>query len=310
MSLTVLERLPLTPRTAPRSPQDHVPSDAAPDTSVKAPQHTARPSAGMHLRIDALDKDFGQRQVLRHVELEIRPGEFVAIVGRSGCGKSTLLRLLAGLETPTRGQVLIDGRPLQPDAVADQGLRLMFQDARLLPWKTVGENVALGLSGPGVSRRVTDALASVGLADREQEWPAALSGGQRQRVALARALVHRPRLLLLDEPLGALDALTRIDMQQLIESLWAEHGFTAVLVTHDVSEAVALADRVLLIEEGQVALDERVPLERPRQRGHRAFAELEDRVLKRVLQQPVDTEGVHPMHAPQDPLWDAWRWAV
>src|SRR2546421_349708 len=147
-------------------------------------------------------------------------------------------------------------------------------------------NTGLGRPGAGGRRRACEALERVGLADRAGAWPAVLSGGQRQRVALARALVHRPRLLLLDEPLGALDALTRIEMQRLIESLWRRHRFTALLVTHDVSEAIALADRVVLIEDHRIALDERVALGRPRSRGQAAFAALEDRVLQRVLGAP------------------------
>jgi sulfonate transport system ATP-binding protein len=240
---------------------------------------------GLAVDIHGLCKSYGDRAVLHDVDLRIEPGEFVAIVGRSGCGKSTLLRLLAGLEVPTQGQVRFDGQAA--GSHADE-LRMMFQDARLLPWKRVGANVALGLgaSDPAGNpvHRAHQALQQVGLAERAHDWPAVLSGGQRQRVALARALVHAPRLLLLDEPLGALDALTRIEMQQLIETLWRQQGFTAVLVTHDVSEAVALADRVVLIEDGRIAADERVALERPRSRGDARYAAIEDRVLQRVLQ--------------------------
>ena len=239
-----------------------------------------RTPPGMAVQVDGLSKSFGSRQVLRDIDLAIAPAEFVAIVGRSGCGKSTLLRLVAGLEPASGGRVVLDG---EPHAAHREAIRIMFQDARLLPWKRVVDNIALGLPGRDARDLARVALRHVGLADRADDWPAVLSGGQRQRVALARALVHRPRLLLLDEPLGALDALTRIEMQQLIERLWREHGFTALLVTHDVAEAVALADRVLLIDDQRVSLDERIPLERPRSRGDAAFGAIEERVLRRVL---------------------------
>jgi sulfonate transport system ATP-binding protein len=231
---------------------------------------------GAHLNLRGLTKRYAGRMVLDAVNLKIQPGEFVAVVGRSGCGKSTLLRAIAGLELPDSGQVKIGGGGLKPE------VRMMFQDARLLPWKTVLQNVALGLKDGAAPARA--ALSSVGLRDRADDWPAALSGGQRQRVALARALVHEPQLLLLDEPLGALDALTRIEMQQLIESLWTARGFTAVLVTHDVQEAVVLADRILLIEQGRLALDLDVGLARPRARGSVEFGTVERQVLDRVLQ--------------------------
>ena len=245
---------------------------------------TTPPAAGLGVRVEALGKRFGERVVLDDVGLDVHPGEFVAVVGRSGCGKSTLLRLLAGLETPTTGEITLDGAP---SAARRDDVRIMFQEARLLPWRTVLQNVQLGLDAGDAPARARHALAQVGLADRADDWPALLSGGQRQRVALARALVHRPRLLLLDEPLGALDALTRIEMQRLIESLWCDQRFTAVLVTHDVAEAVALADRVLLVEDGRVTLDEPVALARPRAHGSPAFAELEGRVLARVLNEPT-----------------------
>jgi sulfonate transport system ATP-binding protein len=236
---------------------------------------------GAAMQIGNLSKAYGAREVLKAVSLDVAPGEFVAIVGRSGCGKSTLLRLLAGLEHPSAGEVTFgNGGPPE--------IRMMFQDSRLLPWKRVADNVALGL--PEAARKsgiAVNVLRQVGLQDRAGDWPAMLSGGQRQRVALARALVHDPQLLLLDEPLGALDALTRIDMQQLIESLWRARGFTAVLVTHDVQEAVALADRVVLIEDGAVTLDQRIDLARPRLRGNPQFALLEERILARVLQRPA-----------------------
>ncbi|QJR11634.1 Aliphatic sulfonates import ATP-binding protein SsuB [Usitatibacter rugosus] len=246
---------------------------------LAAPRSATGSTNGIALHVEGLDKSYGTRQVLRGLSLAIEPGAFVAIVGRSGCGKSTLLRAIAGLENAERGTIAFDGRErngLHPDA------RIMYQEPRLLPWKRVIDNVALGLER-GAREDARRVLAQVGLADRADEWPAVLSGGQRQRVALARALVHRPRLLLLDEPLGALDALTRIEMQGLIESLWREAGFTAVLVTHDVGEAVALADRVVLIEDGAVTFDEDVGLPRPRTRGSAVFARLEEAVLSRVL---------------------------
>ncbi|MCS0588076.1 ATP-binding cassette domain-containing protein [Massilia norwichensis] len=230
---------------------------------------------GAHLVLRGLGKRYSGRSVLEGVNLKIAPGEFVAVVGRSGCGKSTLLRAIAGLEQPDAGQVKIGGGGTKPE------VRMMFQDPRLLPWKTVLENVALGL--PDGQAQARAALASVGLEARAGDWPAVLSGGQRQRVALARALVHQPQLLLLDEPLGALDALTRIEMQRLIESLWLERGFTAVLVTHDVQEAVTLADRVLLIEDGNLTMDLSVGLPHPRARDDAALISLEKQVLSRVL---------------------------
>lgn len=235
--------------------------------------------SGVEVAANAITKHFGDRHVLRGLDIDIAPGEFVAIVGHSGCGKSTLLRLLAGLDQPSSGTLALDGLPLQginPD------VRIMFQDSRLLPWRTVLENVGLGLQGDWKAT-AHQALQQVGLADRANEWPAALSGGQRQRVALARALVHEPRLLLLDEPLGALDALTRIEMQRLIERLWLDKGFTALLVTHDVPEAIALADRVVLIEHGSITLDLNIDLPRRRERGTPEFAALEGQVLARVM---------------------------
>lgn len=240
------------------------------------------PSA-LGVRLENLSKHFGERAVLEDISLSITPGSFVAIVGRSGCGKSTLLRLVAGLEspdaTPHGGTVRIDGRT---PSGAKNDTRILFQEARLLPWKSVFENVALGL-GSAERARVGPALEQVGLAERGGDWPAVLSGGQRQRVALARGLVHRPRLLLLDEPLGALDALTRIEMQQLIERVWERDRFTALLVTHDVAEAVCLADRVLLIEQGRIGLDLAIDLPRPRRRGDARLAALEAQVLGRIL---------------------------
>ncbi|SDH73128.1 ATP-binding cassette domain-containing protein [Paraburkholderia phenazinium] len=266
-------------------------------------------SADHAVELRGVGKQYGKRAVLNDFNLSIERGSFVAIVGRSGCGKSTLLRLVAGLEKPTAGVLekrTEDGQPLDT--------RIMFQDARLLPWKSVLQNVMLGL-GRGAREDARAVLAEVGLLERANDWPAQLSGGQRQRVALARALVHRPQLLLLDEPLGALDALTRIEMHALIERLWREHRFTALLVTHDVHEAVALGDRILLIEEGRIALDQPVPLERPRARASAGFAALEEHVLQRVLKTAPNDDALAPRAA--DSLDDGRivrptevRWAV
>lgn len=239
-------------------------------------------SQGIGIAIRRLFKSYGEREVLHGLDVDIRPGEFVSIVGRSGCGKSTLLRLLAGLEKISSGSIEFDDAS---ESRNRRDARIMFQDARLLPWRTVIENVAIGLTGAKreIRERAQEALNQVGLADRCDEWPGKLSGGQRQRVALARALIHRPRLLLLDEPLGALDALTRLEMQRLIERLWQTHAFTAILVTHDVAEAVTLGDRILLVEDGIITCDEHTRLPRPREHGDADFAAQESRILKRLM---------------------------
>lgn len=283
-------------------------AEEEPQGSSKQPDVQQKAAQGVHLQTLQLTKRYGEREVLKQVQLDVRPGEFIAIVGRSGCGKSTLLRLVAGLEEASAGQLLIDAGDAREQRRQNRDTRIMFQDARLLPWKRVLDNVILGL--PDSAReRGRKVLAQVGLADRENEWPARLSGGQRQRVALARALVHQPRLLLLDEPLGALDALTRIEMHRLIEGLWRSHGFTALLVTHDVQEAVALADRVVLIEDGRIALDERIDLPRPRVHGDARFAALETRILDRVLQKPESEQAAGLPSWPGVPA-TGLRWAI
>ncbi|WP_017652442.1 ATP-binding cassette domain-containing protein [Fortiea contorta] len=234
---------------------------------------------GSQLNILNLSKVFGNKTVLNSLNLEVAPGEFIAIVGRSGCGKSTLLRLVSGLDKPTAGGILLDGEPLRK---LSHSVRVMFKDPRLLPWKRVIDNVGLGLQ-ENWRTKAAWVLEQVGLEDRAGEWPHVLSGGQRQRVALARALASQPHLLLLDEPLGALDALTRLEMQHLIEDLWQQRGFTAFLVTHDVEEAVALADRVIVIEQGRVALDLPVRLSRPRDRASEVFINIREAVLEKVM---------------------------
>ncbi len=234
---------------------------------------------GISLSIHDVYKRFDENHVLHGINLDVKAGSFVAIVGKSGSGKTTLLRLISGLDTPDNGGILLADKRLQG---LNNQIRIMFQDARLLPWRSVIENVAIGLKGDWRTS-AAQALEHVGLAARVQEWPNLLSGGERQRVALARALVTRPPLLLLDEPLGALDALTRIEMQRLIERVWLEDGFTAVLITHDVEEAIALSDRVVLLEHGKIALDLPVDLPRFRARGSAEFAALKEQVLSRVL---------------------------
>jgi sulfonate transport system ATP-binding protein len=237
-----------------------------------------------------LRKSFGDNAVLRGVDLHIPAGQFVAIVGRSGCGKSTLLRLIAGLETATAGAISFGEEARAED------VRVMFQEPRLLPWARVLSNVEVGLgrerASPDAQVRAENALIEVGLGDKRAQWPSVLSGGQKQRVALARALVSRPRVLAFDEPLGALDALTRISMQRLLERVWRDQGFTAILVTHDVSEAVALADRMLVIEDGHVAHDFTIDIARPRRRGSAELAALEGSILKNLLEGTEDTSDL------------------
>ncbi|MED3623545.1 ABC transporter ATP-binding protein [Bacillus thermocopriae] len=225
-------------------------------------------------------KDFGEKEVLRKIDLQIHQGDFIAIVGKSGCGKSTLLRILAGLEAPTSGRLLVNGEEWRG---RNRLAKIMFQDGRLLPWKNVYDNVAIGLKEESQKQQIEQILQQVGLGDRLHSWPSELSGGQKQRVALARALIHEPKLLLLDEPLGALDALTRIEMHELIEKLWKEKQLTAILVTHDVEEAVALANRVVIIEEGRIALEVPVRLPYPRHRDHPLFMKLVNQILNKIL---------------------------
>jgi sulfonate transport system ATP-binding protein len=233
------------------------------------------------VELTGVGKRFGDKVVLDGIHLEIPAGELLAIVGRSGCGKSTLLRLVVGLESADAGSIQIAGVPLRgPNRQA----RLMFQDAALLPWQTVLDNVALATVRSADRReRAVQALQLVGLEQRANDWPAILSGGQRQRVALARALASKASVLLLDEPLGALDALTRLEMQTLIEELWLREQFTAVLVTHDIEEAVALADRILVMEEGRIIAETRTHLPRPRNRSSFEFLAYREKLLGWVM---------------------------
>ncbi len=212
---------------------------------------------------------FHGRAVLHDLDLTIHSGEFVALLGASGSGKTTLLRILAGLDAPDGGEAWV------PEART-----VVFQEPRLVQSKSVWRNVVIGLPRKQAGRaRAETALAEVGLAQRADAWPATLSGGEAQRAALARALVREPRLLLLDEPFAALDALTRLKMQRLIGDLCQMHGPATLLVTHDVEEAILLADRILVLKEGRIGFDTRVHLPHPRRAGGEAFDELRDALL-------------------------------
>lgn len=254
------------------------PFHAADIPELAPPPKPAQPWRGTPVQLDGVAKAFGGRTVLRRLDLQIPAGQFLAVVGRSGGGKSTLMRLIAGLESASSGEVRVDGAPV---AGLVPQVRLLFQDARLVPWQRVLQNVGLA-RGPGWREAALTALEDVGLAERAGDWPLVLSGGQRQRVALARALVSHPSVLLLDEPFGALDALTRADMHTLTERIWRVHGFTVVLITHDVAEAVALADRVVVLRDGEVALDVAIDLPRPRRSTDATALALQDQILAAV----------------------------
>ena len=255
--------------------------------AVPLPRVVQREAGPTAFRFAGVGKRFGDKVVLDGIDLEVKAGQFLAVIGKSGCGKSTLLRLLAGLDRPTEGAI-----DHGEGAAGPASTRIMFQEPRLLPWARVADNVAVGLTGIAngaeARERALSMLAEVGLRDRAGDWPSVLSGGQRQRVALARALVGRPRILALDEPLGALDALTRIEMQELLERIWLKQQFAAVLVTHDVAEAVALADRVVVIDRGRIALDLDVDLPRPRRHGSAELARLEGVILDRLFAKSGD----------------------
>ena len=227
---------------------------------------TAKPAA-----VRGLSRSFGDRAVLDRLDLDIEPGQFVALLGPSGCGKSTLLRILADLDQEVTGEVEVAERR----AVA-------FQAPRLMPWKRVWHNVVLGLPGRPDKQRAVTALEEVGLGHRVEVWPKVLSGGEAQRTSLARALVREPDLLLLDEPFSALDALTRLKAQKLVGELWQRHGCAILLVTHDVEEALLLADRVLVMDEGRIGYDRVLDLPRPREVGDPEFVALRAELLARL----------------------------
>ncbi|WP_159124134.1 ABC transporter ATP-binding protein [Acinetobacter variabilis] len=240
-----------------------------------------------HVEIQKLDKFFPkdgeELQVLDQINLNIQPGEFISIVGNSGCGKSTLLRLLVGLDAEFQGSILIDGKPIQGTSL-DRGI--VFQDHRLFPWLSVEQNVALALEKSGLSKAEKQELIDyhlelVQLSQFKTAYPSQLSGGMSQRVAIARSLVNRPQILLLDEPFGALDALTRANLQQELQWIWQSEKITSILVTHDVEEAVLLGDRVVVMQPhpGRIKRIVKVDLERPRKREDYRLAAIKNDIL-------------------------------
>jgi sulfonate transport system ATP-binding protein len=239
------------------------------------------------VRVRHLTRRLGDVTVLHYLDITLAPGSFTALLGRSGSGKTTLLRTLAGLDPAPEAAIV---EVPHPTAV-------VFQEPRLLPWQTVWRNVALGLEGSGTRERAEAALREVGLAHRLDAWPGTLSGGEAQRAALARALVRSPRLLLLDEPFAALDALTRIRMHSLITELWRAHAPTTLLVTHDVDEAVLLADRALVLDGGRIAADVAIDLPRPRRHADPRFAALRARLLGELGVAAPDASAELELHA-------------
>ncbi|MFI9024253.1 ABC transporter ATP-binding protein [Streptomyces sp. NPDC053560] len=254
--------------------------DAAPNVDVAVDVDVDVEGGSAAVRVAGLTRSFDGRAVIDGLDLTVRPGEFVALLGRSGCGKSTLLRVLAGLDREIEGEVSVPRR----SAVA-------FQAPRLMPWKKVWRNVLLGLPGNPERAVAEQALGEVGLAHRTDAWPKTLSGGEAQRASLARALVREPDLLLLDEPFGALDALTRIKAQRLVAELWQRRGCAVLLVTHDVEEALLLADRAVVMDQGVLAYETAIGLPRPRDITDPRFAELRGRLLERLGVD--DTEATH-----------------
>ncbi|KFF96474.1 ABC transporter ATP-binding protein [Streptomyces europaeiscabiei] len=239
-------------------------------TATPEPRTATATATRPAVQLRELTRSFDGRKVLDGIDLDIPAGQFVALLGHSGSGKSTLLRAVAGLDH----EVVGSGRLTAPARVS-----VVFQDSRLLPWRRVLDNVLLGAEGKEAAARGREALAEVGLKGRERAWPNELSGGEAQRAALARSLVRDPELLLADEPFGALDALTRIRMHTLLRQLWEHHKPSVLLVTHDVDEAIVLADRVLVLEQGRIGLD--LTIDRPHPRSYRdpLLGEYRERLL-------------------------------
>ena len=232
------------------------------------------------------DKDV---EAIRNVELNVKEGEFISIIGASGCGKTTLLRLIAGLERDYSGDILLDGKRVEK-AGLDRGV--IFQDHRLLPWLTVEDNLTLGLEGTKkeLQDQVKEYLHKVDLDNFEKVYPGQLSGGMAQRVSIARALMRHPRILLLDEPLGALDALTKMNMQVEISKIWEEEKTTMIMVTHDIDEAIYLGDRVVVMRPRPAEVDEIINIElpRPRLRSSSDFAFYRNQIINIFNQSIVD----------------------
>jgi sulfonate transport system ATP-binding protein len=245
---------------------------------------------------------------LEGLSLAVAPGEILAVIGGSGCGKSTMLRAICGLDPPTQGRVVLDGTVI---TAPHEQIGIIFQEPRLLPWLTVAGNVGFGIEDrpkPERAERVAHALDRVGLSEKANMWPRELSGGQAQRVAIARALVPRPQVLLLDEPFSALDAFTRVDLQDHLLNLWAEFKPTLIMVTHDVEEAIALADRIVVMRPhpGQIADEIEIDLPRPRDRQSAAFDFAKRRVLTaldRSLDRPVGVEHAEQKAAQGAAMW-------
>jgi sulfonate transport system ATP-binding protein len=265
-------------------PLDLLPRDAPPVDEVAPAAESP-----VVVRATGVTRHFGERRVLQGVDFELRLGEFVALLGRSGSGKSTLLRALAALDDGVQGRITVPERRA-----------VVFQDPRLLPWARVLDNVVLGAKARDARERGRHALDEVGLTGHERDWPKTLSGGEAQRAALARALVREPALLLLDEPFGALDALTRIRMHVLLQQLCARHRPAVLLVTHDVDEAILLADRVMVLGDGHITCDERVDVATPRLRSDPSFVAMRTHLLAQL---GVDerAEGRHPALAAPTP---------
>ncbi|MEK1939009.1 MAG: ABC transporter ATP-binding protein [Pseudomonas sp.] len=246
----------------------------------------ARASLAAAVSVRQAVRQFGEQRILDGLDLEIGAGQFVALLGRSGSGKTTLLRALAGLDQIDSGQLQV------PEARA-----AVFQEPRLMPWKRAWRNVSLGLRGAEPRERALAAMAEVGLQHRLHAWPGTLSGGEAQRVALARALVREPKLLLLDEPFAALDALTRLRMQQLVLELWRKHEPAVLLVTHDVDEAVLLADRVLVLDQGRIVEDLAIAQPRPREIATRNLQETRRHLLTLLgVEAPSQPEPSHSFY--------------